>query len=126
MKALVIGIGCRRGASVEQIHTAVLAGLGERRLADVRVVASLGSKAGEAGLREFASRLGLPLTLFSGAELAGVEGATSAIVQQHVGVGSVAEACALLASHGGRIVVPKLILDNVTVAVAADRASTPA
>jgi cobalt-precorrin 5A hydrolase len=121
MKALVIGIGCRRGVSVEQIQAAVRAALAQRRLEDVRAIASIDSKADEAGLLAFAARYALPLVFLSRAELARVEVAASAKVQEHVGIGAVSEACALLASRAGRIVVPKFVLDGVTVAIAADQ-----
>jgi cobalt-precorrin 5A hydrolase len=124
MKFLAIGIGCRRGVSVEQIQAAVLKALGPRPLEQIRAIASIESKAHEAGLLEFAARHDLPLVLFSREQLARIDTAASAKVYEHIGIGGVCEACALLASRGGRIISPKLAVDGVTVAIASDHALT--
>jgi cobalt-precorrin 5A hydrolase len=127
-RSLVIGIGCRRGVSVEEIEAAVLASLGKlgtRSLADVRVIASIEGKSDETALLAFCERHKLPLRLFTAAQIADVETQASAHVQKHLGVGGVCEPCALLASHEGRIVVPKTVVDDVTVAIAADRHPHP-
>jgi cobalt-precorrin 5A hydrolase len=124
MKDLVIGIGCRRGVSAEQIQVAVMAALEHRPIEDVRMMASIDSKADEAGLLEFAARHALPLSYFSGDQLAQVDTAPSAKVRELIGIGGVCEACALLASHVGHLIIPKLVVDGVTVAIASDHALT--
>ena len=129
--SIVIGIGCRRGVSVEEIEAAVLAALGKfgklgtRSLADVRVIASIEGKSDEAALLAFCERHELPLRFYTAAQIADVETDASPHVQKHLGVGGVCEPCALLASHEGRIVVPKTTVDDVTVAIAADRHPLP-
>jgi cobalt-precorrin 5A hydrolase len=124
MKDLVIGIGCRRGVSATQIQAAVFAALAHRSLEQVRALASIESKADEAGLLEFAASHGLALSYFSRDQLAQVDTAPSAKVHEHIGVGGVCEACALLASHDGYLIIPKLVVDGVTVAIASDHALT--
>jgi cobalt-precorrin 5A hydrolase len=99
----------------------VHAALGALSLGDVRVIASIESKAGEAALLDFCTRHALPLRLFTGAQIAGVETSASPHVQKHLDLGGVCEPCALLASHDGHLVVTKTIVDGVTVAIAADR-----
>ena len=42
----------------------------------------------------------------------------SSVVEKHVGVESVCEAAAILASRNGRLIVPKQSTQNVTVAIA--------
>jgi cobalt-precorrin 5A hydrolase len=120
MSAWVIGIGCRRGVSVEQIHAAVFAALGSRALINVRALASIDSKQDETALIEFAARHGLPLQFFSKQDIARIETSASERVQVLVGVDGVCEPCALLASRDGRITVPKIVVDGVTVAIAED------
>jgi cobalt-precorrin 5A hydrolase len=120
MSAWVIGIGCRRGVSVEQIHAAVFAALGTGPLASVRALASIDSKKDETSLLEFAARHGLPLHFFSKQRIAQVETSTSERVQALLGIDGVCEPCALLASRNGRIVAPKTVTDGVTVAIAED------
>lgn len=126
--SIVIGIGCRRGVSVEEIEAAVRAALGKlgtRSLAEVRVIASIEGKSDEAALLAFCERHKLPLRFYTAAQIADVETHASPHVQKHLGVGGVCEPCALLASHEGRIVVPKTTVDDVTVAIAADRHPLP-
>lgn len=126
--SIVLGIGCRRGVSVEEIEAAVqtaLNALGARSLANVRAVASIEGKSDEAALLAFCERHRLTLQLFTAQQIEGVDAPApaSAQVRQHLGVGGVCEPCALLASHEGRIVVPKTIVDDVTVAIAADHST---
>ena len=120
MSAWVIGIGCRRGVSVEQIHAAVFAALGTRALINVRALASIDGKQDETALIEFAARHRLPLQFFSKQDIEQVETSASERVQALIGVDGVCEPCALLASRDGRIVVPKIVVDGVTVAIAED------
>ena len=125
MRTITVGIGCRRGVSVAQIEAAVHAALGALSLDDVRAIASIESKAGEAALLDFCTRHALPLRLFTAAQISSVETSASPHVQKHLDVGGVCEPCALLASHDGRLVVTKTIADGVTVAIAADRITLP-
>jgi cobalt-precorrin 5A hydrolase len=120
MSTWVIGIGCRRGVSVEQIHAAVFGALGTRSLASTRALASIDSKKDETALLEFAARHGLPLQFFSKQRIAQVETSASERVQALLGIDGVCEPCALLASRNGRIIVPKRVTNGVTVAIAED------
>jgi cobalt-precorrin 5A hydrolase len=104
----VIGIGCRRGVSVQQIHAAVFAALGARPFANVRALASIDRKKDETALIEFAARHGLPLQFFPKQHIAQTETSASQRLQK------------LLASRDGRIIVPKIVADGVTVAIAED------
>ena len=68
-----------------------------------------------------AEELGLPLEFFGREEIGGVEDAVptpSAVVAKHIGVKSVCEAAAILASRGGALIVPKQSSRNATVAIA--------
>jgi cobalt-precorrin 5A hydrolase len=118
---LVLGIGCRRGVSADDIDTAIMAVLNGTALAQVRAVATLDRKAREPGLVDFCARHGLPLVSFPAAQIDAAAATDSARVRALAGVGGVCEPCALLASREGRIVVEKTIVGDVTVAVAADR-----
>ena len=116
----VIGIGCRRGVSVEQIHAAVFAALGTRPLASTRALASIDSKNDETALLEFAARHGLPLQFFSKQRIAQIKTGASERLQALLGIDGVCEPCALLASHNGRIIVSKTVTGGVSVAIAED------
>jgi cobalt-precorrin 5A hydrolase len=101
-------------------------------ISSLRVLASVDLKANEPGLLALAASLGIPLSTFSRERLNGVTHVPtpSAMVEKHIGVKSVCEAAALLATHRGRLIVPKQKTANVTLAVAADgymsSASAPA
>ncbi|APR39482.1 cobalamin biosynthesis protein [Paraburkholderia sp. SOS3] len=125
-KRLVVGIGCKRGASVEQIDAAVRSALGPHSIDDVRAVATVDIKAREAGIAGFCARHALPLHAFSREQIAnaasvfaGQTSAPSRAVRAHVGVDGVCEPCALLAAPQGRLVAPKRAFEGgVTVAIA--------
>jgi cobalt-precorrin 5A hydrolase len=115
-----VGIGCRAGASAEAIERCVREALAQAGLEAAPLYAP-SSKRGPA-LDEAAARLGLPLHFCDEAALlAAAERVVSHSprVKALYGVGSVAEAAALLgAGPGARIVVAKFSADGVSCAVA--------
>ncbi|CAG9220896.1 Cobalamin synthesis G C-terminus [Paraburkholderia sabiae] len=121
MTTLIAGIGCRRGVSAEQIEAVVREALGDALpFAALRAVASIETKADEAGLVEFCTRHALPLHTFTREQIAALDvpiNASSA-AQEHLGVDGVCEPCARLAANGGELLVTKLARDGVTVAIA--------
>jgi cobalt-precorrin 5A hydrolase len=127
MKRLAVGIGCKRGASVEQIEAAVLNALGPHSIDDIRAVVTIDIKAHEPGIVGFCARHALPLQVFSreqiaaasGSPAAGQTSAPSPHVRAHLGVDGVCEPCALLAAPAGRLIAPKRVFEGgVTVAIA--------
>jgi cobalt-precorrin 5A hydrolase len=120
-KNLVVGVGCNRGTSADEIAGAVgevLRGHG-LSLKSVRTLATVEAKRDEAGLVETAARLGVPLEFCDKAALNAVPDVPnpSEAPMKYVGVQGVAEPAALHVS-GGRLVVEKVKSGNVTVAVA--------
>ncbi|MGY1711507.1 cobalamin biosynthesis protein [Geodermatophilus sp. SYSU D00758] len=110
----VVGIGARPGVGAEEVLAAVDAVLPAGSTA-VRL-ATLDTRAAEAGLAAAAATRGWPLTGYPAAALAAVPVPTpSARVAAAVGTPSVAEAAALLG--GGRLLVPRTVVGRVTVAV---------
>ena len=125
--ALLVGLGCNRGASAEEMEALLRRVLAEEVLAPACLagLASVQAKSDEAGLLELAARLGLTLKFYSPEELAQVEVPNpSPTVAKHMGVASVCEAAALLAAQSRRLLVSKQKSSNVTLAVAL--ASPPA
>ncbi len=99
MKTLSVGIGCRLHSPAGQIEAAVRAALGAHGFDEILSIASVDTKAHEAGLLEFCARHALPLTFFSRERLAAVSVASpSAAAREHLGVDGVCEPCALLAA----------------------------
>ena len=127
-KDLIVGVGCRRGATAEAIVAAVVETLSAAgcELARVRQLASVEIKADEAGLIEAARRLGLPLRLIASDEIRATCYAfeTSKLAQEKVDLPAVAEPAARLAGRRTRLLVPKRILHGVTVAVARENWSS--
>jgi len=129
MTKLVAGIGCRRGVSAAQIEAAVRNALDNTLSFEaLQAVASIETKANEAGLIAFCAAHALPLRTFTREQIAALDisVSVSAHVREHLGVDGVCEPCALLASQSGELLVPKRALDGVTVAIASvpDRASS--
>jgi cobalt-precorrin 5A hydrolase/precorrin-3B C17-methyltransferase len=118
--ALVVGVGCSRGAPAAEILGLVDATLAEAGLAaaSVAALASVDAKRDELGLAEAARARRWPLRFHPAEKLARVPVPNpSAAAARAVGTPSVAEAAALA---GGRaeLVVPKRKTARVTVAVA--------
>ena len=132
--SLVAGMGCNRGTAMQEMRDLLeeTFATGNLALASLRALATVDLKADEAGLVALAESLAVPLTTFSRDRLGSVPHvpSPSAMVEKHIGVKSVCEAAALLATHNGRLIVPKRKTANVTLAVAADgyisSASAPA
>lgn len=124
VKPLVLGIGCRRHASAEQIASAVHQALAplERGLEQVREVATIDLKAAEPGLLAFCAAHALPLRVISTEQIAqrAWVGKPSEWVRENIGVDGVCEPAALIASPRGRLLLGKTALDGVTVAVVED------
>jgi len=119
MKTLTVGIGCVKSASVEQVEAALRIALAGRSLDEVREVATIDTKAEEAGLTDFCARYGLPLRIFTREQIAaaGHVPTPSATVRALAGVDGVCEPCALLAAPDGKLIAPKTVVDGVTVAI---------
>ena len=120
-KNLVLGIGCRRGLSVETIErtATILLWNAKIPLARVSEVATIDVKQHEEGLLGFARAHKLPLRFYTAEELAIVPGefSSSERVLREVGVDNVCERAAVLCGGKGKLVLRKAAKDGVTVAV---------
>jgi cobalt-precorrin 5A hydrolase len=120
---LVAGVGCNRNTGAQEIRGLLFATLYEAGLAGACLtrLASVELKREEAGLLALAQELGLALEFFGREAIGAVQDAVptpSAVVEKHIGVKSVCEAAAILASRGGALIVPKRSSANATVAIA--------
>jgi cobalt-precorrin 5A hydrolase len=123
---LAVGIGCRRGASADEIEHAVRAALDALAcasdlagtFAQIGRVASIDAKRDEAGLREFCARHAFDLRFFAADDIAKAASSLSPHARRHLGVDGVCEPCARLAGDGGALLVGKTIVGGVTVAIA--------
>lgn len=123
--SLLVGMGCRKGASPELIEQAAQEALADKGYS-VASVASLGSawlKAEEPGLRALAAAWKIPFICYEKESLAQAvkeyQLEQSNFVSQQIGVGNVCEAAAWLQNQykQGELVIPKTKRGPVTVAV---------
>ena len=125
LKPLVIGIGCRRGVTAEQINSAIECALDhvKRSLSGVREVATLDVKQDEPGLNEWCQRSGIPLRIIAREIVQHRPWVTSASewVRENVGVDGVCEPCALLATFRGQLLLPKTLHDGVAIAIVEEK-----
>lgn len=121
-KFLIVGVGCRRGTSVEDIQTAITRTLLNNGLStkNVRMMASADIKADEVGLIEAAQNMEIPLRFISATEIEACAKTIvdSPFVQKKVNLPGVAEPAALLAGRKTTLIVPKQKFARVTVAIA--------
>ncbi|MEZ5788224.1 MAG: cobalamin biosynthesis protein [Xanthobacteraceae bacterium] len=121
---IVAGIGCRRGASADQIEAVIAAalarvGLGEERLA---MIATAALKGGERGIMDAAAARGVPLVLVPQDDLEAAGTRTLSYSDRVVaimGVPSLAEAAALAAGGAAaRLIAPRIAVGPATCALA--------
>lgn len=117
-KCVNLGIGCRRGTSMEAIKEAVDHALKENNIdsASIAGIASVDLKKDEAGLLEYAEKLGIEPKFYTTDELNSLQGwfTPSDFVKNITGVENVCERSAMMGSE--RILFRKTSLDGVTVA----------
>ena len=122
---IVAGIGCRKGASAQDIDAVIDAALAEAGLpvSELTMIATAERKRDEPGIAEAASVRGLRVEIVPQTQLeeAAARASTSSQrVRATAGVGSVAEAAALAAAGpGATLLVPRIVLGPATCALAA-------
>lgn len=121
-KTLIVGIGCRRGVTAQEVTDAVQQALESTglRKEEVRLLASADLKADEAGLLQAAESLGLPIRFIPSDDirLSPRTFERSEFVEEKVDLPAVAEPAALLAGRRTRLVLPKTKFGRVTIAIA--------
>lgn len=122
-KVFVLGIGCRKGKSQDEIEAFVTQQLQEQNIARQAIagIASIDLKQSEPGLVAFTSSWKLPFVTFSKEQLQAISGAVSSsvFVQKQVGVDTVCERAALaLAGDGSKLVLQKQMQTGMTLAIA--------
>ncbi len=119
---LILGIGCRKGTGSRQIREFIEEFMrsSNRSFLSVKCLATIDLKKDEPGLAEFCRETGMELKIIGREAIVGIEKefTCSDFVKQQVGVASVAEPCAVLASTGGRLVCRKKAYRGITLAMA--------
>jgi cobalt-precorrin 5A hydrolase len=120
-KNLILGIGCKRDTTKEQIQKAVKEFLlmNKKSINSIKCLATIDLKKDEKGLLEFCSETGLELRIIPRTEIESIEGnyTCSEFVKEKVGVASVAEPCSVLGSKNGRLICKKTAYQGITLAL---------
>ena len=122
-RRIVMGIGCRKDISEDDVRSVVEEILTERSLTveDIRCAVSAEVKREEAGLIKAMEGLGIPLIFQPMEKLkttAFPEVTPSEAAMRHFGIPGVSEPCALLTARRGKLIMKKIKSRGVTVALA--------
>ncbi|MDR0363233.1 MAG: cobalamin biosynthesis protein [Planctomycetota bacterium] len=121
-RSLIVGVGCRKGVAVEDVVAAIEEGLAliDTDVEDLRLIASVDVKKDESGLIEAAKSLGRPLRFISSDAVrnSALNFSESPAARKRVNLPAVAEPAALLAGRRTKLLLPKTVINGVTVAVA--------
>ncbi|MBO8168286.1 MAG: cobalt-precorrin 5A hydrolase [Thermoanaerobacteraceae bacterium] len=123
---LIIGLGCKKAISLEELLAAVSQTLNRYQLSAkcVKEIATCTVKKGEAGLTRLAEQLQVPVKYYTPEELSGAVRefalSRSTFVKKQIGVEGVCEPAAMLGAKNPRLIVPKTTYPGITVAVAED------
>lgn len=120
-RCYVLGIGCRRDTSKEAILHAIRSGCQQAGITtdQLRLVASAWVKKDEVGLIAAAQELGLYLRFLPRSAYENPLYTFTAHdgPMRHLGIPGVAEPSALLAAVNPRLILPRTVIDSVTIAI---------
>jgi cobalt-precorrin 5A hydrolase len=121
-KLYIIGVGCRKNVKSTDVIDAIKHAVSDANidLEQVRMLASADIKNNEAGLIEASQALNIPIRFISSDQIRNTrrDFKCHQFVQEKVNLPAVAEPAALLASSKTRIVLPRIVCNHVTVAIA--------
>ncbi|QXM05654.1 cobalt-precorrin 5A hydrolase [Crassaminicella indica] len=120
-KNIILGIGCRRGKTEEEIINAVEDTLNILKLSkkSIKHITTVDVKKNEEGLIKAAKVLKVPLIIVDRKDIKKVESQfeQSEFVKKQIGVGAVCEPAAFLTSKAGKMLQKKKGYDGITIAV---------
>jgi len=121
-KDIIIGIGCKKGISGEMVKKSIIDALQKvnRKIKQVRLLATIDIKSEEPGLLQTSNELGIPLRVVSRSEIAtcAKEHNKSTFVKEKIGVWAVCEPAALIAGRKTQLILTKQKYPGMTVAIA--------
>ncbi len=124
-KDLVLGIGCRRNLTAEEIISSTEEFARTEKIDPnrIRIAATINLKKRDTGLRQAMQKLSLPLVFIPEARINSTpaEFTESAASMRQIGVKAVAEPCALLAGRNADLIIPKRIHGSVTFALVREK-----
>ncbi len=128
VKSLIVGVGCKKNKSKEDIEKAINVALDKAGAdpGDIRFFASADIKSGEQGLIQAAKSFGAPIRFIPSEDIRNCvrEFKESEFVKSKVNLPAVAEPAALLAGRRTSLILKRMKLDGVTVAIAKENCSS--
>jgi cobalt-precorrin 5A hydrolase len=128
VKDLIIGIGCRKGKSADEISSAITSALemAEVGFDRVRYLATADVKAKEPGLLQAATELGIPLRIIDAEQIriSNLPFGESAFVQEKVNLPAVSEPAALLSGRRTSLILQKTAFNGITIAIARENCTS--
>lgn len=119
---LILGVGCRRGIAPNRLRQAVrdFFRRQKRSLLSLKIVATVDLKNKEPGILELVNNYGVSFRNITRQAIKnlGVGYTRSEFVERQIGVGGVAEPCALLAAEQTKLICGKTIYPGITLALA--------
>ncbi|MBB6214595.1 cobalt-precorrin 5A hydrolase [Anaerosolibacter carboniphilus] len=120
-KNIVLGIGCRKGKSKDEILKAIHATLKNLNIDPIAIkhMATIDVKQDEPGMIDAAKTLNVPLVIISSENISAVEKEfdRSEFVKKAIGVGAVCEPAAMLSCKNGTWLQRKTAYDGITIAL---------
>jgi cobalt-precorrin 5A hydrolase len=115
----VVGIGCRKGVTAEEVTIAVRAALAETGIlqTDVMLFSTTAKKCGETGLIDGIASIPANL-IFLDDDTVNAQHTATPSKAKKIGLVGVAEPCALAASKHRELVMKKKVFGKVTIAIA--------
>jgi len=121
-KCLYVGIGCKKGIPYEEINSFVEKCFEESNLSlcSINSIATIDIKQNEIGIIKLAKSLNVDLKIIPKSEIEKIENQfeKSTFVSENIGVASVCEPCAYIASSCGELLVAKQKGNGITLAIA--------
>lgn len=120
-KVIVLGVGCNRGTSAEEIERVITETLTELQFSikSVKALCTIDIKKDEDGLLQIVNKYGWDFIFYTPEELNSVEISNpSETVYKYTGAYGVSEPAALLYSNSQKLALPKKKSGNVTISVA--------
>ncbi len=122
IKQYTIGIGCKKNTSEEAILKIFNTAIKKAKICknDIRYIATIDIKAKEEGLLAATRALNIPLRIITRSEINNTcyTFDSSEFVQDNIGVGAVAEPCALLSGRRTKLILKRISKNGVTAAIA--------
>ena len=122
-KESVVGFGCKKGKTEEEIRQFIAKKLNENRILTTQIyaLASVLQKRDEEGIREWCRKENIPFLTYTAEQLREIKGdfTASAFVKEQVGVDNVCERAALKAcGKKGTLMIQKCAEAGMTIAIA--------